>query len=169
MGSQRWFLLSSSALSLLNISNLTTCALAKNYTQHAGGFLIPEDWERTHGWWRMRQQQSMVAPGPVKAPPHCTISLRWWRPRRETVTEGEDEDRKGTEAAIWQGLWSHLSVPTPGSDSPFPSCTSDTWMTPESKSSPLWVRHRARNRVGHREIAMPEHRELESRGKFMAL
>ena len=56
------------------------------------------------------------------------------------------------------------SVLPPGSESPFLTCTPDTWVT--SASQPPGSQTQALNSVGHREMAMPEHPELESREKF---
>ena len=77
----------------------------------------------------------MVAHGSAETPPHCTVSLRLWTQRRETVTEGGDEDRKSSNRC--QALKLHrdkegdhtgtrggnTSVPPPGSESPSPTCT----------------------------------------------
>lgn len=51
--------------------------------------------ERERSANRRCREQPMVPPGSVKTPPHCTVSLRLWTPRREAVSEGCDGDREG--------------------------------------------------------------------------
>lgn len=124
-----------SPLLLLNISNLTTCALPKNCTESARRFPSSLRTERTHSRQRMRRERPMVACGSAGTPPRCTVSLRLQTQSRETVTEGGDEDRKSNrrrQALKLPGdkeddhtvtLTGNTSVLPPGSESPSPTCT----------------------------------------------
>ena len=101
--------------------------------------------ERTHNQQTMRREKKVAACGLAKAPPDYIVTLRLWMPRREAVTEEEDEDSKGKEQHQATQLQcaedNHTvvlrespSVLPAGSESPFLTCTPDTWMTSASQS-----------------------------------
>ena len=79
--------------------------------------------------------------------------------RRGWRQEGQGAVSSNTPAMWWGQSHSHAQrkplCATTGSESPFLTCTPDTWVT--SASQPLGSQTQALNSVGHREMAMPEH------------